>query len=97
MNTQELLDFIATKLVAIIEKSNHKESVIFSAMNYAQLLSKLEELHKEKPQFSGWIVFNYWGWRWQTSLLSRPEIKEGEEMFYVEYNDGLYSIKEVKE
>lgn len=90
----DLLDFIATKLVAIIEKSNHKESLLFSSMNNAQLLCKLEELHKDDPHFSGWIVFNYWGWRWNTSALPRPSIKEDEELYFIEYNNGTYSIKE---
>ena len=96
MNNTNLLDFIATKLVAIIEKSSHKKSVLFSSMNNAQLLCKLEKLHKDDPHFSGWIVFNYWGWVWHTAFLPRPNIKEDEELYYVEYNNGIYSIAEVE-
>ena len=92
MNNIDLLDFIAKKLVAIIEKSNHKKSLLFSSMNNAQLLCKLEELHKNDPHFSGWIVFNSWGWGWHTSFLPRPNIKEDEELYYVEYNKYDYVI-----
>lgn len=102
MNTTDLFNFIADKTAKITRESKRQNCILFSAMNNAKCLTELENLHdechfEENQKFSGWIVFNSdWGWNWTSDLFPRPEIKENEELYEVQYNNGEYTIEEIK-
>lgn len=94
LNCSEFLEFLAKNIIKCKE-SEINETDLFCAMNTARMFGKLERLTNDG--FKGTLRINSWGAMFNLSAHGEFGEPPNAIFFDLEYKDGIYTLKQIKE